>query len=288
MRSILHLLVIHPSSLRLYLAFTMAIGRWTVISCTAASLTVFAISTRLLPFHQARREPSASPGHKESFPISIVAPGQHRGIQENYSLLIPAKRFKSNVSDEEILARFTKGFFSGLAFTPERLLLITAPFRLTDISAIKTALGSRSHTSTPSLVIEPEIWDTSSISPKSTPSLGSLLFGGFLALDSSSLTQAQRDQLPGDYIRHPKPPHAFIEFAWGGEGLGLVGSHRFEVSRQEVKQAAETEEFVKITFSSVSCKPKTGLAPAESLALGFHILYSRFLFSDGIRGILNY
>lgn len=112
----------------------MAVSRWTVVSCTAASLTVLAISTRLLPFHQAQREHRASQGHKESFAISIITPNQHHGLQENYSLLIPAKRFQSNVSDEEILARFTKGFFSGLAFTPERWLLKTAPFRLTDIS----------------------------------------------------------------------------------------------------------------------------------------------------------
>lgn len=111
----------------------MAISRWTVVSCMAASLTAFAISTRLLPFHQAYREHRASPGHRESFAISVVAPKQHRGLQENYSLLIPARRFQSNVSDEEILARFTKGFFSGLVFTPERWLLKDVPFRITDI-----------------------------------------------------------------------------------------------------------------------------------------------------------
>ncbi|KAH8156214.1 hypothetical protein CIB48_g12037 [Xylaria polymorpha] len=265
----------------------MAIGKWTAIGCTAASLTVLAISTRLLPFHHAHYEHKARPTHWDSFAISVVTPKQHRGVQENYSLLIPAKRFPSNVSDEEILARFTKGFFSGLAFTPERWILSTIPFRLTDMLAIKKALASRSQNSTPGLVVGPEIWDTSSISPKSTPTLASLLFGTFLALDSSSLTQAQRDRLPEDYTHHAKPPHAFVEFAYGGEGIGLVGSHRFEVSRQEVKQAAETEEFVKITFSAVVCKQKTGLAPS-SFALWFHVLYSRFLFSDGIRGVLTY
>ncbi|KAI1157456.1 hypothetical protein F5B18DRAFT_645022 [Nemania serpens] len=266
----------------------MAISRWTVISCTAASLTVFTISSRLLPFHRAHREHRASPGHKESFAISVVTPKQHRGLEENYSLLIPAKRFQSKVSDEEILARFTKGFFSGLAFTPERWLLITAPFRLTDISAITTALTSRSQKGNSSLAVGPEIWDRSSISPKLTPSFGSLLFGGFLTLGSSLLTQAQQDQLPDDHVRHPKPPHAFIEFAFGGERLGLVGSHRFEVSRQEVKQATGTEDFVKITFSSVVCEPKNGLGPSNKLLLWFHVLYSRFLFSDGVRGILTY
>ncbi|KAI0906259.1 hypothetical protein F4824DRAFT_445705 [Ustulina deusta] len=266
----------------------MAISKWTVIGCTATSLTALAISTWLLPFHRSYHEQRASPTHRDSVAISVVTPQQHHGIrhhgiQENYSLLIPANRFKSNVSDEEILARFTKGFFSGFAFTPERWLLTTTRPRLTDIPAIKTALAIRSRNS---LVVGPDIWDPSSISPKSTPSFGSLLFGNFLTLDSSLLTHAQRDQLPDDYIRHPKPSHAFVEFAWGGERISLVGSHRFEVSRHEVKQAAETEEFVKITFSSVACKPETGLGPSIFIQW-FHVLYSRLLFSDGIKGVLT-
>ncbi|KAI0427613.1 hypothetical protein F5Y09DRAFT_315732 [Xylaria sp. FL1042] len=264
----------------------MPIGKWTAIGCTATGLTALAISTRLLPFHQAHHEHRASSTHNESFSMSIVAPKYHNGIRESYSLLIPAKRFKGSVSDEEILARFTKGFFSGLVFTPERWFLSTIPFRLTDTSAIKKALAMRSQNPISSLVVGPEIWDPKSISPKSTPSFASLLFGNFLTLDSSLMTQAQRDQLPDDYIRHVKPPHAFVELAYGGEGLGLVGSHRFEVSRHEVKQGTETEEFVKITFSAVVCKPKTGLAPPSYLTW-FHVLYSRFLFSDGIKGVLT-
>ncbi|KAI0537191.1 hypothetical protein GGR58DRAFT_472918 [Xylaria digitata] len=263
----------------------MAIGRWTTIGCTVTGLSILAISTRLLPFHRARHEQKASPTHWDSLVTSVVTPNRHRGLQENYSLLIPARRFQNDVSDEEILARFTKGFFSGLAFTPERLLLSAIPFPITDIPAIENTLAIRSQTATPGFVVGPEIWDLSSISPKSTPSVASLLFGNFLVLDSSLLTIAQRNQLPNDYILHAKPSHAFVEFAWGGEGLGLVGSHRFEVSRYKVKQATDDEEFVKITFSTLSCRPKTGLAPPNYL-LWLHVLYSRFLFSDGIRSVL--
>ncbi|KAI1421254.1 hypothetical protein F5Y12DRAFT_38443 [Xylaria sp. FL1777] len=264
----------------------MAISKLTAIGCTATGLTIIAISTRLLPFHQSRHDQRASPTHGESFTLSVVAPKNHRGIQENYSLSIPSRRFKSGVSDEEILARFTKGFFCGPAFTPERWLLSIVPFSLTDIPAIKRALAVRSQNKTQGLALGPEIWDPSAISPKSTPSVASLLYGSFLALDSSSLTRAQRDQLPDDYVRHARPPHAFVEFAFGGEGLGLVGSHRFEVSRHEVRQAEEAEEFVKVTLSTVVCKPKTGLAPSTYLQW-FHILYAKFLFSSGINSVLT-
>ncbi|KAI0965087.1 hypothetical protein F4678DRAFT_453816 [Xylaria arbuscula] len=264
----------------------MAISKWIAISFAGTGLTALAVSTRLLPFHQSRRENRASPTHNESFAISIVAPKEHSGTQENYSLLIPAKRFKDSVSDEEILARFTKGFFSGPVFTPERWLLSGAPIQLTDIEAIKKRFATRSQNSILSLAVGPEIWNTASISPKSTPSFASLLFGNFLTLDSSLLTRNQRDQLPDDYIQHPKPPHAFVEFAYGSEWLGLVGTHRFEVSRHDEKQATGTEEFVKVTFSCIVCKPKTGLA-LSSYLMWFHILYSRFLFSDGIKGVLT-
>ncbi|KAI0528300.1 thiamine pyrophosphate enzyme, N-terminal TPP binding domain-containing protein [Xylaria bambusicola] len=217
----------------------MAISKF-VIGCTAAA---FAISTQILPFHRPYYEPKASPTHKDSFAISVVAPGRHHhGIQENYSFSIPAKRLGSNISDEEILARFTKGFFCGGAFTPERVFLHIAPFRLTDILAIKKNIATRSQNSIPDLSVGPDIWDTSSISPKSTPPFASLLFGSFLVLDSS-LVNPHRDQLPSDYTQHAKPPHAFVEIAYGGKGLGLVGSHRFEVSRHEVKQATEVEEY---------------------------------------------
>ncbi|KAI0412148.1 hypothetical protein F5X98DRAFT_355599 [Xylaria grammica] len=263
----------------------MAINKWAAIGYTATGLSLLAVSNRLLPFHRARHEQRTSPTHLGSFVSSVVTPGPHHGIKENYSLTIPARRFKNDLSDEEILARFTKGFFSGLAFTPERWLLSAIPFSITDIPAIKKTLGSRSQNAVPGLVVGPDIWDPSSISPQSTPSVASLLFGNFLVLDSSLLTIAQRKQLPDDYALHTRPPHAFVELAWGGEGLGLVGSHRFEVSRHEVKQAAEAEEFVKITLSTIGCIPKTGLAPPNYLQW-FHVLYSRFLFSDGIRGVL--
>ncbi|KAI0197630.1 hypothetical protein F4808DRAFT_473661 [Astrocystis sublimbata] len=265
----------------------MAISKFTTIGCTAAGLAVLSISTQLLPFYRAHHEYRASPTHNESFSISIVAPKKHPGIQESYSLSIPVKRFENNVSDEEILARFTKGFFSGLAFAPERRLLSILPFSgLTDIPAIKNTLASRSQNSLSDLVVGPDIWNPSSISPKATPSVASLLFGTFLVLDSSLVTPAQRDRLPGDYTQHAKPPHAFVDFAYGGERLGLVGSHRFEVSRHEVKQGSETEEYVKMTFSAVAGNPNSGLAPSRFL-LWFHVLYSYLLFSDGIRGVLT-
>ncbi|KAI1363810.1 hypothetical protein F5Y08DRAFT_231472 [Xylaria arbuscula] len=264
----------------------MAISRFTTIGCTAAGLAAIYVSSQLLPFYRAHHELKASRGHVNSFSISIVAPKQHHGIQENYSLSIPVKRFKGAVSDEEILARFTRGFFSGFAFTPERWLLSLAPIQLTDIPVIKKALAIRAQNSAAELDIGPEIWDLSSISPKLTPPIASLLFGNFLVLDSSLMTPTQRDQLPSDYARHAKPPHAFVEFTYGGEDLGLVGSHRFEVSRHEVEKDAEVEECVKITFSCVVCKPKTGLGPSSFLQ-PFHVLYSHLLFSDGVRSVLT-
>ncbi|KAI0097340.1 hypothetical protein GGR51DRAFT_553186 [Nemania sp. FL0031] len=263
----------------------MAIGRWTAIGYTAASLSIVALSTRLLPFHRACHEPRASPTHWDSFATSVVTQNRHHGSQENYSLLIPASQFKNNASDEEILARFTKGFFTGLAFTPERWLLSAIPFSITDIPAIQKTLAIRSQNAVQPLIVGPEIWDPSSISTKSTPSVASLLFGNFLVLDSSLLTRAQRNQLPDNYILYAKPSHAFVEFAWGGERLGLVGSHRFEVSRCKISQPAGAEEFVKLTFSTLSCIPTTGLPPPNYL-MWFHVLYSKFLFSDGIRGVL--
>ncbi|KAI1431255.1 hypothetical protein GGR50DRAFT_90021 [Xylaria sp. CBS 124048] len=270
----------------------MAIRTWSAIGCSAAGLTILAISTQLAPFHryQARREEKASPTHLGSFPVSLILPSHHHSSQENYTVCIPASHLQKGVTDEEILARFTKGFLSGCAFTLERWLLSSFSYPiLTDVQAIKKSLTPRSQSANSVLELGPLILDPSSISPTSTPSVSSLLFRNFVVLDSSSsLTAEQQDRLPGDYDRHVRPPHAFLELAWGGDGLGLVGSHRFEVCRGHCTPATatqEAEEFVKITLSTVSCVPRTGQAPRSSFLICFHVLYSKALFSDGIRGL---
>ncbi|KAH9897516.1 hypothetical protein F4778DRAFT_238247 [Xylariomycetidae sp. FL2044] len=287
---------------------------WTAAGVSAAA----AIAARLLPFHPAHHLSEASAAHAHSFAASVLTPSPSRGLQERYTASIPVRRLRDGViTDEEILARFARGFFSGLAFAPEKLLLVATPLVLTDIPSIQSNLALRSKEEDTSSFSSSQkkqlaITNVSYIPPTSTstssapllpPPVGSFLFHAFLVLDSSSINPAHRAQLlPAGYDEHQRPPHAFVEMAYGGAGLGLVGTHRFEVSRRgrgsdDIERSGEggkggeegkerEEELVDITFSAVCCRTSTGLAPPRWL-LWFHVLYSRLLFSDGIRGVLE-
>jgi hypothetical protein len=55
---------------------------------------------------------------------SIVNPRHHKLITDSRSIILSKAEIK-NLSDEEILARFLKGFFGGWIFTPEITLIAT-------------------------------------------------------------------------------------------------------------------------------------------------------------------
>lgn len=68
-------------------------------------------------------------GHETSYAMSIMNPRHQDVFQHKLSLEIPIVRLRSGIEDDEILALFTKGFFGGWVFTPERWL-----FKLTRLS----------------------------------------------------------------------------------------------------------------------------------------------------------
>jgi hypothetical protein len=85
-----------------------------------------------------------------------------------------------------------------------------------------------------------------------------------------------------------------VEFVAGGSDIfELVSSHRFEVTarREEEEDGGEEEasgrgDVVTVTFSHVSCNSVTG-RPYSTFTRVFHGIYSRLLFADGIRAVLE-
>ncbi|KAL4817713.1 hypothetical protein BDW67DRAFT_183515 [Aspergillus spinulosporus] len=67
----------------------------------------------------------AQPGHSRSFGIYVIDPGGNPTEEESYILWVPLREMKQEIDDEEILARFSRGFFAGWVFGPERWI---APF----------------------------------------------------------------------------------------------------------------------------------------------------------------
>lgn len=67
----------------------------------------------------------AEPGHSSSFGMHVIDPAGNPTEEESYILRIPMHKLRRGIDDEEILARFSNGFFAGWVFGPERWI---APF----------------------------------------------------------------------------------------------------------------------------------------------------------------
>ncbi|KAI8953165.1 hypothetical protein F4801DRAFT_538706, partial [Xylaria longipes] len=59
--------------------------------------------------------------------MALINPLGHRTGQDSYSIRIPLHKLKAGITNEEILARFTKGFFRGWIFTPSVAELHSRP-----------------------------------------------------------------------------------------------------------------------------------------------------------------
>lgn len=272
---------------------------WTVsdvhTACNDAAITAAAAALLVTyqaapPFHSSKHERHASPGHKESFARVFTGHTLGGALQESYSTTIPLKSLRKDISDEEVLARFNRGFFSGPAFTLERWLLCGPRLSLLSTSEIEKALNASVRPPSTGFVVGKSSWgrDLSLLSPTSTPPVSSLFFGNFIVLDSSSLSPERRREVLPKSPQYTPPPYPFIEWAFRGDGVAVASSHRFEVTRHRVQSpAGGLEEVVKITFSHVSCSPRTGNEIWGGWVTAFHQIYSKYLFSDGIRGVLE-
>lgn len=134
-----------------------------------------------------------------------------------------------------------------------------------------------------------EVRDLSSLSQKTPPPSGSLLFGNFLLTEKLPLNTA-REQETGKPIPNTAPEGipGFVsaEFVAGGSDIfELVSSHRFEVTREHGHEEGE-RDLVTVTFSHVSCNSVTG-RPYSTFFRWLHHTYARLLFADGIRAILD-
>ncbi|GKT96398.1 hypothetical protein CT0861_08115 [Colletotrichum tofieldiae] len=258
-------------------------GLW-VAAATCAAVGVAALTTRTPPYHHARHGPPVS-GHAESAAARAVGWRRPLLAGDSYSVSIPLSRLRPGITDQEILARFTRGFFGGPAFTPERWLFALSGYQLTDVEGIREAARCSSRKLEDGLAVT-RVGAPSSIADETTPVVGSLLFGNFLVLDSH--------WAPPPPAEDAAAATSYIDFVYGGGERSVIsGSHRFQVSRRgrrpsdaEEPAAGRDEDAVDIAFSSV-----TDLAGMDGMLgrrfLGFHRLYSHLLFSDGIRRTLQ-
>lgn len=178
------------------------------------------------------------------------------------------------LGDEEILARFTHGFFNGWIFIPERYLL--------------TFLGVFGHHPfavhfTGVSMDGPMLKSPSQLQRQKLPEKGmALIEGNFFVLDVHI-----KQTTPGN--------NSFVDVAYGDDKKDFSGFHRFEVTRTDKdtekgnnrETTSQMRDKVTISFSSVSCNPSKNTIPFPAWALGLHKWYAMELFRDGIREVLS-
>lgn len=92
----------------------------TILSLSSGSAFLLFLLNRYLPSRNARDIPHASNGHEDSMAVAILNPRRQSLFQHRITIEIPATKVKSGLDSDEILARFTQGFFGGWIFSLER------------------------------------------------------------------------------------------------------------------------------------------------------------------------
>ncbi|KAH8171924.1 hypothetical protein LIA77_08691 [Sarocladium implicatum] len=176
---------------------------------------------------------------------------------------IPARH--AGISDEKLLASFTRGFYGGMVFGVERTVAnhvlprFTILSKLTDLSALQNEAVPISATSRADLPRE-----------KVLP-LYSRVCDLFQVAD----------------IHLSKSPSAnessYVDFVFGSDSTRFSGAHRFSVLRDPQDPTKAT-----ITYASVVCNPQTGEYVIPPGGAFFHRVYAMMLFKEAMAEVLGY
>lgn len=104
----------------------------TTLAISTGSAFLFFVLHRYQASWKAIGLPLATQGHENSVAVAKLNPLKRDLFQHRITIEIPANRLESGIGNNEILARFTQGFFGGWVFSPERWLFNITGLSLTD------------------------------------------------------------------------------------------------------------------------------------------------------------
>ncbi|KAH9219104.1 hypothetical protein DL95DRAFT_331287 [Leptodontidium sp. 2 PMI_412] len=201
---------------------------------------------------------------------SIVNPNNHISDPDSISIELLRSEI-GELNDEEILARFLKGFFGGWSFLPERTYLgalglmgrSLIPVRFTGVQTGGPWLPS-----------------PNDLSESRLPEKYSKLFhGNFMVLDVKIRNQ---DPKSPDGTSD-ESPESYVDIAFGDDRKGFAGFHRLEISRDE----RSGEGGATLCYSSIACNPSVNKFPMPRFIFSFHRWYGMCLFRDGVEMVLR-
>lgn len=196
--------------------------------------------------------------------MKIVNPNFKRFTSEIFSY-----EFDTKKSNEQVLASFTKGFFSGPSMFLERLILCTFLKGKGQITAF-TSLNDIDFSAKKPLFIAPFaifpedksrkiIWNSNEIPTNNLLQKGTLVYGTF------NLIGCEKDSNSWS-----------ADFAFGSDVNQFSGFHRFKVIRT-------ARDRVRVTFQGTICNPVEDADPPIQILRLIHYFYAKSLFNDAIR-----
>ncbi|KAH7081130.1 hypothetical protein BKA63DRAFT_503220 [Paraphoma chrysanthemicola] len=230
----------------------------TALACAATSIYAARcyIQISSIPPSQITSSDALSDDFKTSKAVALTNPNKHIPINDSRRITI---NLPSPLSDEQILARFVKGFFGGWWLGPERTVLCGFGKVLVDYKDLNHKPISKS------------IWSASHLSRQIPPPLDALLFGAFRVVDY--------------YIADPHSGgESYIDFVFGSDTGRLAGVHRFCVSSE---QSGERQGVVTIEFAHSGCNPGENKRLSPAVLECLHMWYGMVLFREGVAEVLR-
>lgn len=138
--------------------------------------------------------------------------------------------------------------------------------------------------------VSEHIWSKEQLNRNIILPLHAVVFGAFRVVDthiSNSRSSAVAQTIPQS-LSPKNDGYSFIDLVWGSEYKGvLAGVHRFSISHGvELKNGDEKEDSVIITFECTA-NSRDWAGVLGSTLMKFHILYSLWLFREGVAEVLK-
>lgn len=216
----------------------------------------------------------------------LVNPRGHILAGDTRSIDLDVSDRAARIKDEAILAAFTRGFFGGSIFAPEKVFLnVVRPKMLyfpgssrsmEEAAICSSSRSFRSCQLTSILEIEEapvplRIWDTKTLDAEELPPKHAVLFGVFQVGD---ISLRQDDDAAA---REPGSSESTIDMVYGSNRSRFAGVHRFSVSR-----FADRPGTIRISFQSAICNPLVDQDLQNGLLFAFHTPYAAMLFRESV------
>ncbi|KAF2741192.1 hypothetical protein EJ04DRAFT_116998 [Polyplosphaeria fusca] len=190
---------------------------------------------------------------------AVVNPRNH--IRRDSSRSITCK-LPSRLTDEQVLARYLKGFFGSYVFGPEQVALRTLHHNFVGFSEL-------SHVENPA-----RLWSSSDLSGDHLPGLYTILFGAFQIVEKQIDTTS-----PGRLSR----THSYIDVAFGSDTSEFSGVHRFSIYRDADKDS----DIVTVDHPDTCCNPTIDQPKFPDFMITLHRMYSMLLFREAVARVME-